>query len=127
MIMPQSNQPAENSEQAQIASVVVRLQEFLTEYLAEAGKLGISVKPKQILAAIDESIKRCQTKQSSLPAEESVEAFFLDGLSAALAEEQQGIYEKRKNEEGEEVYLVVSDEVWLECLTALRASAGKLS
>ena len=125
MIMPQSTPPA-NNDNSQIASVVARLQDFLTGYLEEAGKLGISVGAAQILAAIDEAIKRCRTKESAPPAGETAEAFFLDGISAALVEEQQGVYEKQKNADGEEVYLVVSDDVWIECLTSLRGAVGKV-
>jgi hypothetical protein len=123
MIMPQSSPVPENQDAASIASVVAKLADFLVKYLEDAGKLGISVDAAQVAAAIDEAIRRCQTKQPGGPADESVTAFFLDGLSAALVDEQQGVYEKQKNADGEEVYIVVGDDVWVQCLTALRAAA----
>ncbi|MDR2462368.1 MAG: hypothetical protein LBD30_01120 [Verrucomicrobiales bacterium] len=110
----------------ELASVVARLEDFLAKYLADADRLGISISAGELAAAIDEAIHRCRDKSPSAPAGESVEAFFLDGISAALVEERQGVCEKQKNADGEEVYLAVSDEVWVQCLAALRESVGKL-
>lgn len=122
MIAPKNFVPGDD-----VAVIVARLEDFLAKYLADAGKLGIAVGAEQVAGAVDEAIRRCREKSPAVAGgKETVEAFFLDGISAALVEEQQGVYEKRKNEAGEEVFMVVSDEVWARCLTALRAAVERL-
>ena len=103
-----------------ITAVVARLEDFLAQYLADAEKLGITAGAEQVAAAIDEAIRRCQDNSPPAAVGETVEEVFLDGISVALVEERLGVYEKQKNADGEEVFLAVGDEVWVECLTALR-------
>jgi hypothetical protein len=113
--------PSTPQPDASLAAIVARLEDFLANYLADSGKSGLTVSAAQLAAAIDEAIRRCREKPApSAPAAETAEAFFLDGISAALVEEQQGVCEKQPNADGEEVFLMVSDRVWIECLTALR-------
>ncbi|MDR1146554.1 MAG: hypothetical protein LBK71_10530 [Verrucomicrobiales bacterium] len=114
--------PACSAPNADIAVLVARLEDFLAGHLADSEKHGLTVSAAQLGAAIDEALRRCRGLSPSAPPPDSgVEVFLLDGISATLVEEREGVFEKQKDADGEEHYRAVSVEVWIECLTALRA------
>jgi hypothetical protein len=104
-----------------LAAIVARLEDFLAKYLADCKKSGLTVSAAQLGAAVDEAIRRCREQApTASPAGDSAEAFLLDGISAALVEEREGVHEKHTGADGAEIYRTVSVGVWVECLTALR-------
>ncbi len=127
MILPQESAPSGKPELSQIQAIVLRLEDFLATTVEEGQHLGLTLSAPQILSVIDTALGRLQGTESPKPVEETVEGYFLDGFTEALLQEQQGIYEKVKDPDDQEVYVPINNALWIECLRALHESVAKLA
>ncbi|MDD5261816.1 MAG: hypothetical protein PHD76_08195 [Methylacidiphilales bacterium] len=127
MILPQESAPSGKPDLSQIQAIVLRLEDFLATTVEEGQRLGLTLSAPQILSVIDTALGRLQGNDSPKPVEETVEGYFLDGFTEALLQEHLGIYEKVKDPDGQEVYVPISDALWIECLRALHESVAKIA
>jgi hypothetical protein len=104
-----------------VGDVVRKLQVAIADYLESGKGMAITLKPVEIVSAIDAALAEADGQPSPWPDGADARTFFLHGLYDEIIQQPSNIFETRIFPDGSERYVPVGKGVWKACLERVKA------
>lgn len=111
---------AGKADLTEIQSVVRKMQVVIADYLESGKALKITLRPVEILSAIEAALEEADGRPSPWPDGADVRTFFIHGLYDEIVQQPSNIFETRLFPDGSERYVPVSKAAWKACLQEIR-------